>query len=135
MEAEHTNETGSNDATNPDAAHKLYKKHIGKKFDLEHWYEMLKDQPKWRAICDPLKLVSGSSKRSNPNTEEVQDEGVGGSERPEGRKAAKRWLKEKVNDTTVDLVTTQLKELNNSNSDISQIFKDFITNNKRRKSS
>ena len=73
-------------------AHKLYKERMRKKFDLEHWYEMLKDQPKWRAICYPPKSGSGSSERSHPDTEEAGEEGAGGSERPEGRKAAKRRL-------------------------------------------
>jgi len=45
---------------------------------------------------------------SNPDTEEVEDKGVDGSERPEGQKAAKRRLEEKANNTNIDLVTTQL---------------------------
>jgi len=45
-------------------------------------------------------------KRSNPDTEEAGHEGVGGSQRPEGRKATKRRLKEKAKNTVVDLVTT-----------------------------
>ena len=63
---------------------------------------------------------------SNPDTEEVEDKGVGGSERPEGQKAAKRRLEEKANNTNIDLVTTQLQELNSSNTDMNQISKDFI---------
>ena len=75
--------------------------------------------------CDPPNLGLGSSKRSNFEAEDARDESVGESERPKGRKAAKRRLKEKANNTIVDLVTTQLQELSSSNSDMSQIFKDF----------
>ena len=58
---------------------------------------------------------------------------MGGSERPKGREVVKRRLKEKANNTIVSLVTSQLKELNSSNSDMSQIFKDFITTTKEEK--
>ena len=61
----------------------------GKKFELEHWYAMLKDQLKWKKICDPTE-TGLSSKRSNPDNVDEGDEAVGGSERLEGRKAAKR---------------------------------------------
>ena len=44
---------------------------------------------------------------------------MGGSERPEGRKVGKRRLREEANNSDIDLVTTQLKELSSSNSDIS----------------
>ena len=44
---------------------------------------------------------------------------MGGSERPDSRKVAKRRLEEKAKNTIIDLVTTQLKELNSSNSDMS----------------
>ena len=110
-----------------EVAYKLYEERTGKKFDIEHWYEILKDQPKWRAICDPPKSGSGSSKRSHPNTEEARKEGAGGSERPEGRKAMKRRLKQKAYNTVVDLVTTQLQDLSNNSSGTSEMFKDFIT--------
>ena len=108
-------------------AHKLYKERTGKKFDLEHWNEMFKDQPKWRAICDPPKSGSGSSKRSHPDTEEAGEEGVGGTERPEGRKTAKRGLMQKANTTAVDLVTTKLDDLSSKSSDMNEMLKDYIT--------
>lgn len=69
---------------------------------------------------------SGSSKRSCPNTEEAVDEDVGGIARPERRKAAKRRLKEKANNTIVDLVT-KLKELRSSNSEMSKMFQDWFS--------
>ena len=57
-----------------EAVHKLYKEHMGKKFDLEHWYEMLKDQLKWRAICDPPKsrLDSPKGSISTPKKQEMK---------------------------------------------------------------
>jgi len=76
---------------------------------------------------DPPKSGSRSSKRSNPDTKEAGDEGVSGSERPEGRKATNIRLKEKANNTVVDLITTQLKELKSANTDMNEIFKSFIT--------
>lgn len=42
----------------------------------------------------------------------------------------KRRLKEKA---VVDLVTTQLKELNSSNSDMSKLFKDLVIVTKEKK--
>ena len=101
LEVEHINQSGWNEVMILEAAHKLYKERTGKKFDLEHWYELLRDQPKWRAICDPPKSGSGSSKRSHPDTEEAGEEGADGSERPEGRKAPKRRLKQKANTSLI----------------------------------
>jgi len=109
-----------------ETTHKLYKEHTGKKFDLEHWCEMLKDHPKRSVICDPSKSGSRSSKRYNPDTEEAGKEGPGGSERLEERKAATRRLKKKANKTVIDLVTTQLQDLSSNSSGMSEIFKDFI---------
>lgn len=43
LEVERMNQSGWNEVMILEAAHKLYKERIGKKFDLEHWYEMLKD--------------------------------------------------------------------------------------------
>jgi len=48
---------------------------------------------------DPPKLGLGSSKRSNLDAEEAGDEVMDGSEKSEGRKATKRRLKEKANNT------------------------------------
>jgi len=86
LEVERSNHSGWNDVKIVQEAHRLYIERTSKKFELEHWYEMLNDQPKWQAICDPPKSGSGSSKRSKPDTEEARDESVGGGERPEGRK-------------------------------------------------
>jgi len=62
LEVERSNHNGWNDAKILQEAQRLYTEHTGKKFELEHWCEMLKDQPKWRAICDPSKSGSGTSK-------------------------------------------------------------------------
>ena len=51
---------------------------------------------------------------------------MGGSERPKGRKVTKRRLKEKANNTVVDLVTTKTKSLISANTNMSEVFKDFI---------
>ena len=78
---------------NLEKAQKLYMECVGREFGLEHLHEMLKDQPKWQTTCDPPNLGLGSYKRSNSKDEEVGDESVGGSERAEGRKVAKRRFK------------------------------------------
>jgi len=58
---------------------------------------------------------------------------MSGSERPHGRKAARRRLGEKANNYVIDLITTQLKELSSGRyeSDIQR----FCQNNKQRKNS
>ena len=43
---------------------------------------------------------------------------VSGGERPEGRKVAKRRMKQKANNTVVNLVTTELREIKTSNTDM-----------------
>ena len=73
FEVERSNRSGWNDSKIMQEDHRLYAECIGKKFELDHWYEMLKDQPKWRAIYDPPKLGSGLLKMSKPNTEEAGD--------------------------------------------------------------
>ena len=111
LEIERLNESGSNEVIILEKAHELYKKRMGKKFELEHWYAMLKDQPKWKKVCDPTATGSGSgSKRSNPDSVEHGDEVAGGSERPEGRKAAKRKSKQKASNTVVEMVITHFKD-------------------------
>ena len=47
--------------------------------------------------------------------------------------AAKRRLKEKSNNAIVDLVTTQLKELNSSNYNMSKMLQDLVTATKEEK--
>jgi len=46
LEVECSNLSGWNDAKILQEAHRLYIERTMKKFELEHWYEMLKDQPK-----------------------------------------------------------------------------------------
>ena len=57
---------------------------VGKRFDLDHSYDMLKDQPKWKKLCDPTNLGSKSSKRSHSEVKGGENESTGGGERPEG---------------------------------------------------
>ena len=78
-----SNHSGWNDSKILHETYRLYTERIGKKFELEHWCEMHKGQPKWTAICDIPKSGPGSSKRSNLDTEEAGDEGFGGCERLE----------------------------------------------------
>ena len=132
-EVERCNHSGWNDAKIAEEAHRLYTERTGKKFELDHWYELLKDQPKWRAICEPPKSGSGSSKRSNPDTEEAGEEGASGRERPEGRKAAKRRLKEKGHNTVHEQIQTQLTDLNITHTGVSEMFKDFLSTAKEEK--
>jgi len=58
VEVEHSNHSGWNDAKILQETHRLYTELTAKKFELKHRYEMLKDQLKWRAICDPPKSES-----------------------------------------------------------------------------
>ena len=58
---------------------------------------------------------------------------MGGNGRPKGRKAVKKRFKEEANNTVVDLVTTQLKELSSSNSDMSKMFQDMVIATKEEK--
>jgi len=46
-------------------AHELRVKQPGKKFELEHWWRLLHDHPKWRSYCNPSQ--GGSSKPSKIN--------------------------------------------------------------------
>ena len=65
-------------------AQKLFIERIGKRFDLEHWYDMLKDQPKWKTPRTPTTNVgSGSSKRSHSEAEEGDNETVAPTETPQ----------------------------------------------------
>ena len=86
---------------------------------MERWYDILKDQLKWRTPRNPTTNVgSGSSKRSHLEAEEGDDDTVAptetpeeGAQRPEGRKAAKRRLKEKASNNIIDIVTKQMNEM------------------------
>jgi len=71
-----------------------------KKLDFDNWYEMEKDQPKWKKSCDPTQIGLGL-KRSNPNCVGQREEGEGGSERPKARKDPKRKSRQKANNTIV----------------------------------
>ena len=53
-EMEHNNMSGSIMENIVNCAHEMFLKSMGKKFELEHWYYLLKDQPKWRTFHDTL---------------------------------------------------------------------------------
>ena len=115
-------------------AHKLYKDRFGKRFECEHWYDMLKDQPKWRRPRNPTTTVgSGSSKRTHSEAEEGDDDTVAptetpeeGAQRPEGRKAAKRRIKDKATNNIIDIVTKQMNEMSSSSGVVENAFLKFM---------
>jgi len=45
-EVECDNESGSKDVTILEKAYKFFHDHMRNRFELEHWYEMMKTQPK-----------------------------------------------------------------------------------------
>ena len=134
MKLERSNHSGWNDSMIMEHAQKLFIERIGKRFDLEHWYEMLKDQPKWKTPRTPTTNVgSGSSKRSHSEAEEGDNETVAptetpqeGGERPEGRKAAKRRLKEKGNSNMIDLVTKKMDDMSSGSGEVKSALLTFI---------
>ena len=104
MELERSNQSRWNDSMIIEHAKKLFTKRIGKKFDLDHWYDMLKDQPKWKTPHTPT--INVSQDRQKGRTLKPKKvimklwrllKHPRRGERPEGRKTAKRRLKEKGN--------------------------------------
>jgi len=62
---------------------KLFTERIGKRFDLDHWYDMLKDQPQWKTPrTSTTNVGSGSSKKSHSETENGDNETVVPTEQP-----------------------------------------------------
>ena len=98
-EMEHNNVSRSSMEDIMNSTHETFLKRMARKFDLEQWYYLLKNQPKWRRFRDTLD--GGQSKRqkvnemggySSPSThadEELEVE-IDGTVRPIGRKVAKR---------------------------------------------
>jgi len=56
-----------------------------------------------------------------------------GVKNPMAKKSLREDFKEKANNNVLDLVTTQLNELKNTNIDMNEIFKDFIITAKEEK--
>ena len=125
-EVERQNENGSNEARILEKAHQLFKDRMKKKFALDHWYAMLKDQPKCKKIMDPTQTRS-ESKRSNLDNVEKGEEGEGGNERPQGKKVTKRKSKQKANNTVVEIVTTHFKEDWATKNDPKEVLKGLVT--------
>jgi len=82
---------------------------------------MLKNQPKWKNDYGPTQPGLGL-KRSNIDSVEGGDEGVGGSERPQERKA-----KQKANNTIMELVTIHFKDYSIGNNETKQVSKGLVT--------
>jgi len=125
---------GQNDSMIIEHANKLFTERIGKMFDLDHWYDMVKDQPKWKTPRTPTTNVgSRSSKRSHFEAEDGDNETVAPTEtpqergeRPERRKAAKRRLKEKGNNNIIDVVTKQMNAMSSGSGEVNNAFLKFI---------
>ena len=134
LEVERSNHSGWNDSMIVEHAQKLFIERDGKRFELEHWYDMLKDQPKWRRPHNPTTNVgSGSSKRTHSEAEEGDDDTVAptdtpeeGVQRPEGRKAAKRRVKDKATNNIIDIVTKQMNDMSSSSGAVDNAFLKFI---------
>jgi len=93
---------------------------------------LLKDQSKWRTFCDTIN--GGLSKRSkineiggysSPSTsaDEGLEVGVDGFISSIGRKAAKRKLQQKANNTVVDLVTNHFSTMGTTGTEKVKIFR------------
>jgi len=89
--------------------------------------------PNGKHLVPTTNLGSGLSKRSNTEGEEGENETVGiderpkdRGERPEGRKAAKSKLKEKVNNTIINLVKKQMNSMASGTNVVGNAFLKFI---------
>ena len=135
-EMERNNVSGSSMEDIVNRAHEMFLKRVGRKFDLEHWYYLLKDQPKWRTFRDTLdggqskrskvNEMGGYSSPSTPADEEVEVE-VDGVVRPIGRKAAKRKLHQNANNVVVDLVTSHFATMGSTANEKVGIFRNLVT--------
>lgn len=134
MERNNVSESSMEDIVN--RAHEMFLKRVGRKFDLEHWYYLLKNQPKWRTFRDTLdggqskrskvNEMGGYSSPSTPADEEVEVE-VDGVVRPIGRKAAKRKLHQNANNVVVDLVTSHFATMGSTANEKVEIFRNLVT--------
>ena len=92
MECE--NESGSNEDRILEKVHELFNDYMGKKYELEHWYEILKEQPNWKKICFSTQTASGS-KSCKPDSVGPGDESGGGvSSLTAGKLQRKRQTKD-----------------------------------------
>ena len=57
--------SGANEDDIIQNAHDLYEIKTGKKFNLMHWWYLLRDQPKWESVCD--QSMEAASKRLRKN--------------------------------------------------------------------
>ncbi|XP_006605164.1 glutathione S-transferase T2 [Glycine max] len=113
-------------------AHMIYSQDIGKKFEVEHGWLLLKDQPKFdsefMSKCSKRTKVSTSGNylsSSNPETPiEVEEyDTLSPMSRPIGQKAAKRKNKGKECPNTLDLssIESVMKDKNMNTSKLIQL--------------
>jgi len=124
---------------------------VGKRFDLMHWWLLLKGVPKWETLCDEGVEVAFKRLRVNkmrayfdsssldtastlgtpstlitPGSEDTPNEEGGGLLRPIGRKAAKMKAKEKVEDPYMDVMTKELAQLGTSTMEKNSILAQYV---------
>jgi len=125
-----TNPSGANEDTIMQLAHQLYEDKMEKRFELMHWWLLLKDVPKWETLCNESAEVASKRLRVNeigaycdssspytPSTPGIPSIPINpvsqGTPIEEGhgplcpirRKATKRKVKEKVEDPIMDIMT------------------------------
>ena len=106
---------------------------MGKKFNLIHWWYLLRDQPKWESACDQsieaslkrlrINELGGHSNTSSPKTrrtpstlgtpinldsDDTPTNEVGGIIQPMGRKVVNRKDKAQVEDPMVEVTMKEL---------------------------
>ena len=140
--------SGTNEEDIIQNAQDLYEFKTGKKFNLMHWWVLLKDEPKWDSVCD--QSLQASSKRlrtlecgghsetsfpgtpSTPNTpinldsDDTPTFEVGGIVRPMGQKAAKRKAKAKTDDPLTEVISKELSFLGSSRVKDSESFAKYV---------
>ena len=117
-------------------AHDLYEIKMGKKYNLMHWWYLLREQPRWESACGQALEASskrlrinelvGHSESSSPRTpstpttpinldsDDIPTFEAGGIIRPMGKKAAKRKAKAQADDPVIEVLTKELSSLGSS---------------------
>jgi len=125
--------SGASENTIMQFTHQLHEHKVEKRFDLMHWWLLLKGVPKWETLCDEGAKVASThlkvnetgvyfdsssyvtpttpvtpSSPINSGSEDTPTKKEGGLLCPIGRKAAKRKAKEKVEDPVLDIISKEL---------------------------
>ena len=136
--------SGTNEDDIIQNAHNIYEYRTGKRFNLMHWWHLLKDQSKWKSECDQSLQASskrlrinelGSHSQSaspgtpstpatpiNHDSDETPTFVSGGIVQPMGQKAAKRKAKVQANDPVGDVLSKELAILGASKIKDSEAF-------------